>query len=141
ITQDRLIKTINQWTGHDCPASALESINISFKKNSNQLSFDADLALYHANKSAGLAIDMFNLLLESMAADISNIMAAWEEEDIGALLELVHKMHGASRYCGALNLRNILEELEISLKSGNSSQWPELMRTLVEVSSSLQHWA
>lgn len=141
ITQDRLIKTINQWTGHDCPASALESINISFKKNSNQLSFDADLALYHANKSAGLAIDMFNLLLESMAADISNIMAAWEEEDIGALLELVHKMHGASRYCGALKLRNILEELEISLKSGNSSQWPELMRTLVEVSSSLQHWA
>ena len=49
-------------------------------------------------------------------------------------------MHGASRYCGVPQLRNTLENFEISLKAGKSSDWPEHMRNLVEESSKLQHW-
>lgn len=141
ITQDRLIKTINQWTGFHCPTRTPDLISIPLKKNNDHLFFDADLALYHANKSTDLAIDMFKLLLEGMAEDISSIMEAWEEEDINALLELVHKMHGASRYCGVPRLRNALETFEVSLKSAQSNQWPEFMRNLIEESSNLQHWA
>lgn len=141
ITQDRLIKTVNQWTGFQCSIRTLDPIITPLKKHNNNLSFDAELALYHANKSSSLAIDMFKLFLDSMAEDIAAIMEAWEEEDIATLLELVHKMHGASRYCGVPKLRDILETFEISLKSGQSGQWPEFMRNLVEESSSLQHWA
>lgn len=141
ITQDRLIKTIGQWTGYHCQTKTLDTTITPIKRKQSDVSFDAELALYHANQSPELAIDMFKLLLESMAEDISAIMEAWEEEDIATLLELVHKMHGASRYCGVPKLRDALESFEISLKSENSSQWPEFMRHLVEESSSLQHWA
>lgn len=141
ITPDRLIKTISQWTNFQGPTKTFEPISTPLKKHNNQLFFDAELALYHANKSADLAIDIFKLLLESMAEDIAAIMEAWEEEDIGTLLELVHKIHGASRYCGVPKLRDVLEAFESSLKSGKSDQWPEFMRNLVEESSSLQHWA
>lgn len=140
ITQDRLIKTISQWTGYRCPPPPTEATVTPIQQHSNLL-FDAKLALYHANQSAELAIDMFQLLLDGMADEIAQIMEAWEEEDIATLLELVHKIHGASRYCGVPKLRNALEQFEIALKSGGSSQWPELMRHLIEVSSNLQHWA
>ncbi|HUH58393.1 MAG TPA: Hpt domain-containing protein, partial [Pseudomonadales bacterium] len=141
ITPDRLIKTISQWTDFQGPTKTFGPISTPLKKHNNQLFFDAELALYHVNKSADLAIDIFKLLLESMAEDIAAIMEAWEEEDIGTLLELVHKIHGASRYCGVPKLRDVLEAFESSLKSGKSDQWPEFMRNLVEESSSLQHWA
>lgn len=141
ITQDRLIKNINHWTGYQCQAVTSELIKLPapISNASNQV-FDPKLALHHSNNKLDLAIDMFNLLLEGMAEEISDIMQAWEEEDISALLEYVHKMHGASRYCGVPQLRNTLENFEISLKAGKSSDWPEHMRNLVEESSKLQHW-
>lgn len=140
ITQDRLIKTVNQWTGYRCQSPSVEPIVKPAQQSNDQL-FDAKMALYHANQSADLAIDMFQILLEGMADDVAQMMEAWEEEDFATLLERVHKVHGASRYCGVPKLRNALEQFEIALKSENSAQWPELMRALIEAFSNLQHWA
>ena len=84
---------------------------------------------------------MFRMLLDSLVVDMPAIMDAWEEEDMEQLLERVHRVHGATRYCGVPCLRNTLEKLETALKAGQSTQLPDLMRQLVEDSANLQHWA
>ena len=55
---------------------------------------------------------MFSMLLEPMTEDMQRIMETWEEENFDALLELVHKMHGAGCYCGVPNLQQTLQNLK-----------------------------
>ena len=81
------------------------------------------------------------MLLDSLATDIPLIMDAWEEDDMEALLEQVHRVHGATRYCGVPCLRGTLEKLETALKAGQIPLLPDLMRQVVEDSANLQHWS
>lgn len=142
ISQEQLVSCIERWTGFRCeikPTPVPEPLQTA--PAHCQWIFDTTTALRHANHKAALAIDMFHMLLDSLALDMPAIMDAWEEEDMEQLLERVHRVHGATRYCGVPCLRNTLEKLETALKAGQSTQLPDLMRQLVEDSANLQHWA
>lgn len=141
ISQEQLADSIERWTGYRCTLVVTPELKIRSEKSDDQDIFNPSLALRHANDNVELAIDMFSMLLEPMTEDMQRIMEAWEEENFDALLELVHKMHGASCYCGVPNLQQALQEFEVALKSGHFNQWPDLMRNLVESSAKLQHWA
>lgn len=139
ISQNQLADSIERWTGYRCP-------RLPEMKEKNIIAhhgdiFNAKLALLHANHNVELAIDMFSMLLEPMSEDMQSIMQAWEDEEFDRLLELVHRMHGATRYCGVPNLQHALETFESALKSTHSENWPDLLRQLVEQNAILQHWA
>lgn len=141
ITQAQLISCIERWTGYRCTPTP----NNFAKHDALRLHdgvFDAKLALSNSNQNAQLAAELFTMLLDSLATDTQRIMEAWENEEFAALLEQVHKLHGATRYCGVPKLTQALEKLESSLKAAdNSQQWPDLLRSFVEQSAALQHWA
>ena len=58
------------------------------------------------------------MLLTSLNTDRPAISAAFDSEDNDALLEKVHKLHGATRYCGTPRLEAAAKVLEESLKTG-----------------------
>lgn len=143
INQAQLINCIERWTGYRCQATPIPA---SFSKTEtlklHDGVFDAKLALHNSNQNAQLAIDLFNMLLDSLAQETQQIMDAWEQEQFASLLEQVHKLHGATRYCGVPKLTQALENLETALKEDDcSQQWPNLLRSFVEQSAALQHWA
>ena len=144
ISQEQLISCIERWTGYRCQApDALPAIGANTTETAPSCLwvFDAAAALRHANNKPALAADMFRMLLDSLATDIPLIMEAWEEDDMEALLEQVHRVHGATRYCGVPCLRGTLEKLETALKAGQIPLLPDLMRKVVEDSANLQHWS
>lgn len=141
INQQKLIQCIERWTGYQCEPPAV----VAFERLSNRTDdgiFDANLALTNSNQNASLAAELFNMLLDSLAQETQLILEAWENEAFDELLEHTHRLHGATRYCGVPKLTLALEQLEVALKTkGDSQRWPKLLRTFVEQSASLQHWA
>ncbi|WP_205504934.1 Hpt domain-containing protein, partial [Pseudomonas viridiflava] len=63
-----------------------------------------------------LAADMLAMLLASLDADREAIRAARANDDIQGLIERVHRLHGATRYCGVPQLRTACQRAETLLK-------------------------
>jgi two-component system sensor histidine kinase BarA len=63
-----------------------------------------------------LAADMLAMLLDSLAADQAAIRQARTGNDNAALLERIHRLHGATRYCGVPQLRAACQRSESLLK-------------------------
>ncbi|QJX03166.1 hypothetical protein HML84_21250 [Alcanivorax sp. IO_7] len=59
---------------------------------------------------------MLAMLLASLEQDAPGINALAEGDDREALLERVHKLHGATRYCGTPRLEAAARALEEALK-------------------------
>src|SRR5690606_33556404 len=141
ISQEQLVNCIERWTGFRCAIQPVAPAVASAPAPLCHWVFDTAIALRHANNKADLATDMFRMLLDSLALDMPAIMVGWEEADLGLLLEWLHRVHGATRYCGVPCLRNTLEKLETALKPCQYSMLPGLLRQLVEDSANLQRSA
>lgn len=144
ISEEQLAACIERWTGFRTSMSRPQEVPVAVNDEpatSCTWVFDATAALRHANRKLDLAEDMFTMLLDSLSKDMQVVMEAWEEENLELLLEKVHRIHGATRYCGVPCLRNTLERFETALKSGLSKEYPPLMRQLSEDAAGLQQWA
>jgi two-component system sensor histidine kinase BarA len=147
ITQEQLAKCVERWTGYRAPINVTTRVmkhdrqrDVTPEKSICREIFNADIALHHANNNIELAIDMFHMLLDSLDNERANIVTYWEEEALDELLEAIHRMHGATRYCGTPCLRLELEMFERALKANEFAKLPEQMRRLVTELDKLQEW-
>jgi two-component system sensor histidine kinase BarA len=104
-----------KWTGlalrnhaQPAPAAAVSSASLRV--------LDAEEGLRLAAGKADLASDMLNMLLAGLPADRQAIRQARESGERGALIERVHRLHGATRYCGVPQLRAACQRSETLLK-------------------------
>ncbi|WP_165856971.1 response regulator [Marinobacter sp. JSM 1782161] len=77
---------------------------------------DVEESIRLAAGKADLAEELFSMLLEQVSFDQNGIRKLLTDNDEAELLERVHKLHGATRYCGVPELRNLSERLETALK-------------------------
>ncbi|WP_290522505.1 response regulator [Alcanivorax sp.] len=103
--------------------------------------FDAALARRRAGGRENLANEMLTMLLESLETDRPAISAAFDLGDDDTLLEKVHKLHGATRYCGTPRLEQAAKALEESLKTGQAREdFAPLVATLCDEICALEHY-
>lgn len=72
-----------------------------------------------ANGKPDLAEEMLSMLLDHVEADRKAIADLHREGDLSALLERVHRLHGATRYTGVPELGDCAADLEARLKNGS----------------------
>ncbi|BES72476.1 two-component system sensor histidine kinase GacS [Marinobacter nanhaiticus D15-8W] len=101
---------------------------------------DVEEGIRLAAGKADLAEELFSMLLEQVAFDRESIRKLLERGDGQELLERVHKLHGATRYCGVPELRNISERLETAIKRETDDQ-DDLTHSLVSAMERLLIWA
>lgn len=65
---------------------------------------------------ADLAEELFSMLLEQLITDRDKLSRLWAAGNTEALIDCVHKLHGATRYCGVPELRTAANRLETGLK-------------------------
>ncbi|MDT4854096.1 Signal transduction histidine-protein kinase BarA [compost metagenome] len=82
---------------------------------------DPEEGLRLAAGKADLAADMLSMLLASLDADRDAIQQAARSGDRTTLLERVHRLHGATRYCGVPQLRAACQRSETLLKQNDSA--------------------
>ncbi|MFC3681020.1 ATP-binding protein [Bacterioplanoides pacificum] len=148
INLETLAHCIQRWTNYQPQLNQPASPSLTPPQNPaasstavSEVIFDATESLKHANYKQDLACDMFSMLLQSLQRDSAAALEAWEAENFDELLEKVHKIHGACRYCGVPRLRSAVCNFETELKSDNRQQLPDHMRHFMAEVDSLQQWA
>ena len=102
---------------------------------------DDDLGRQRAGGREQLARDMFEMLLANLEQDAPCIDTLAENNDRDALLERVHRLHGATRYCGTPRLERAARGVEEGLKKNLPDEHlaPLVAALLAEIESVRQH--
>ncbi|WP_246065529.1 ATP-binding protein [Hydrocarboniclastica marina] len=100
---------------------------------------DIEAGIELAAGKPDLAEELFSMLLEHLAQDEADIRQDWQAGKRVALLERVHKLHGATRYCGVPELRHCAQSLETALKTEESRIDDAVARFLVAIER-VQAW-
>ena len=127
ISSRQLRELVREHTGHEVPAqpaqtpvSEVRDTRSAPRPSSRQrqqgcVSIEESIRL--AAGKPDLAEELFSMLLEQLPSDQQQVQQLWQNNELGNLLECVHKLHGATRYCGVPDLRAATHEFETALKS------------------------
>ncbi|MCS3466804.1 two-component system sensor histidine kinase BarA [Pseudomonas sp. JUb42] len=133
ISERQLAQVVLKWTGLALRTVSVERHveNTSHRANLHVLDHEEGLRL--AAGKSDLAADMLAMLLASLDSDRDAIRHAREAGDIAALIERVHRLHGATRYCGVPQLRAACQRSETLLKQNA----PETQAALDELDKAI----
>jgi two-component system sensor histidine kinase BarA len=109
INEELLLSTIDTWrsnteTFQDQVDAKLIGI------------FDLEKALEIVDGKEDIAKEMFDMLADSLDAEKKLIKHHLENQDTAKLIEVVHRIHGASKYTGTINIARHAGFLETHLK-------------------------
>ncbi|EKG32834.1 hypothetical protein Pav631_1696, partial [Pseudomonas avellanae BPIC 631] len=116
ISERQLAQVVLKWSGLALRNPAPERQNESLEAHVGPLVLDPEEGLRLAAGKADLAADMLAMLLASLDADREAIRVARASQDVQALIERIHRLHGATRYCGVPQLRTACQRAETLLK-------------------------
>ena len=147
ISLQQLAECIQRWTGFNATIPTYSKTISGPQENLQPETgeyggiFSTTLALKSASGKADIAVDMLSMLLESLPLEMEAIREHWEEDNLEALGRAVHKLNGASRYCGVPALRSSLEQTENDLRQRDYNQLPDHLRQLHQDADNLLRWA
>nr|WP_290447240.1 MULTISPECIES: response regulator [unclassified Pseudomonas] len=116
ISERQLAQVVLKWTGLALRTPVPESPLDAEQSHVGPLVLDPEEGLRLAAGKADLAADMLAMLLASLDADREAIRTARSAADIQAMIERIHRLHGATRYCGVPQLRAACQRAETLLK-------------------------
>lgn len=151
IAEAQLIEVILHKTGHqlkpqgDQPDQALQEHQTlaplkPSSRAAQELSVDIAQGVRLAGNKPDLAEELFCMLLDHLDDDYEAIRDLWRDNNRSELLERVHKLHGATRYCGVPLLRNLAGTLESELKQDGANIQASVEGLLNEIER-IRHWA
>jgi two-component system sensor histidine kinase BarA len=128
ISNSQLEQTIRDYTGYVCQQENYRRQSLvtevsdirrpvrpsTRKKQTDCVSVPESIQL--AAGKADLAEELFSMLIEQLHTDTQRVESLWSEDQLSDLLECVHKLHGATRYCGVPELRTAANQFETALK-------------------------
>ncbi|WP_338741277.1 response regulator [Pseudomonas sp. KK18] len=126
ISERQLAQVVLKWTGLALRNQGPDRGTESFGHATQLPVLDHEEGLRLAAGKADLAADMLAMLLASLEADREAIRVARDANDRNALIERVHRLHGATRYCGVPQLRAACQRAETLLKQDDAKAMPAL---------------
>ena len=78
---------------------------------------DWELGIRLAGNKRDLAEDLLALFISKLAEELNTIKSLHQSENYPELTQRVHKLHGASCYCGIPRIKRVLAQLETELKN------------------------
>lgn len=150
VDEDQLQRTLFKWTGATLQLDAGdEQQALANDEPPSQLDIDqlqslavVDLVsgLEKASGKLGLARDMFSMLMDTLANDQSQINELYQQGDYKALLEQVHRLHGATHYCGVPRIQQTAMHTESLLKQGHYQILEDALFLLNEEITEVIRW-
>lgn len=97
----------------------------------NEQPIDWALCLKLANNKQDLAKEMLNLFNADIATVKQQITEAMAKGDLNTLYQHIHKLHGATCYCGVPRLKELLAETETALKAQDHENLNQQVRAII----------
>nr|WP_298172182.1 response regulator [uncultured Pseudomonas sp.] len=137
ISERQLAQVILKWTGLALRNQGPERSGAGAASGNSLSVLDAEEGLRLAAGKADLAADMLSMLLAGLPSDRQAIRQAREAGERNALIERVHRLHGATRYCGVPQLRAACQRSETLLKQDD----PAAQHALDELDTAIERLA
>jgi two-component system sensor histidine kinase BarA len=137
ISERQLAQVVMKWTGLNLGAPQQERTSERLPDSSELKVLDPEEGLRLAAGKPDLAADMLAMLLASLDSDREAIQAARDAADRNAMIERVHRLNGASRYCGVPQLRAACQRSETLLKQDS----PQALQALDELDQAISRLA
>lgn len=118
VTEAIIQNTITQWFLQQEPHQAISEKNSPLEIRL----FSKTEALELAAGNKKLANELTNMLLDELPEHLQMINDAISKNDIEQLRQQTHKLHGATRCCGAFVLRSAAEQLESDIGNNISEK-------------------
>lgn len=99
---------------------------------------DLELGARLAGGKEYLAREQLKRLIDSLDESEQHIRDAYAQQNLPTLLDWVHGLNGASRYCGAPELALLVETLETRLRTGGLSHVEALLEDLYRAMARLR---
>ncbi|MBA2654665.1 MAG: Hpt domain-containing protein [Gammaproteobacteria bacterium] len=96
------------------------------------LSIDWQLSITLAGGDKKLAKDLLEMYIADLPRSSEAIHAAHLEKQYGELLNQVHRLHGASCYCGVTRLKSILSNMEFAAREKQTQQFEDALHEFDE---------
>lgn len=109
INEETLLNTLSEW----CTTN--KNLTSQVEEELSEV-FDLDKALTMAGNRAQAAKDLFDMLMQSLIEDRRLLIHHFEHHDLDKLIATVHRIHGASKYSGTIELTKHANYLETHLK-------------------------
>jgi CheY-like chemotaxis protein len=102
--------------------------------------YDQDLALTIANQKPDLAIEMLKIFMQTLRPDRDKLNQAISENDLGSMQAIVHRISGASQYCGLPRVQSALNRLETLIKTNPNKDLPQAIFQVQHELNALENW-
>ncbi|MCE8020005.1 response regulator [Halomonas sp. MCCC 1A11036] len=144
VDSNRLEALLQRYIGH-VPAPAAAAKSPAAQETAPSLAselavVDMDLGTRLANGNESLAYELLDELVASLPDTVSDMQSALSAGDPEALLDAVHALNGACRYCGAPALALVAETLETRLRSRGMADIEPLTEDLFQAIGRLREW-
>lgn len=127
ISEQSLAQSISQWTGIFLVTDSQPEQPREHLIQHQQLPvIDLQEGRALSNGKESLANELLRLLGESLPSDRIYLQKARAQGDRNALLERIHRLHGATQYCGVPQLRSICKTCETLIKNNAAQLDPAL---------------
>ncbi|UTW08654.1 response regulator [Pseudomonas benzenivorans] len=137
ISERQLAQVVLKWTGLALRGQGPERTAAPHAGDGGLAVLDTAEGLRLAAGKPDLAADMLNMLLDGLPSDRQAIRQAREAGERNALIERVHRLHGATRYCGVPQLRAACQRSETLLKQND----PAAQQALDELDAAIDRLA
>lgn len=134
INERQLAQIVLKWTGLNLRTPPTGKVAPPPSASIQPKVLDTEEGLRLAAGKADLAADMLSMLLAGLPGDRQAIRQARDTGERTTLIERVHRLHGATRYCGVPQLRTACQRSETLLKQDD----PEAQRALDELDSAIE---
>lgn len=144
VNTRQLVSTISHWTGNSVQAPdepTEENLSVQLEPDSSPIDVEKSIQLAAGNQA--LAREMLDMLLAGLPEDLQTIEESFRNRLHEPLLDRVHRLHGACRYCAAPKLLKACLELETRLKQSshlNSSQMIHGVEEVIKAIKELLEW-
>ncbi len=139
VNTRQLVTTISHWTGNSVQAPdepTEENLSGQVKPNLSPIDVEKSVKLAAGNQE--LAREMLAMLLGGLPEDLQTIEESFRNNLHEPLLDRVHRLHGACRYCAVPRLLEACLELETNLKHSTHLNAPNIIHGVEEVTRAIK---
>ena len=140
ITEQQLFDVVERWID----ISLKHTQNIEPENNIEKLDFSSIYSKTESIKLAGgniqLAAELFDMLIKELPEHKEKLLATLDKNNLADMKYSVHKLHGATSYCGVPALRTAAAELENIIDENDDELFEEAFNiTIKEIERLLDH--
>ncbi len=101
---------------------------------------DWQQCLQISNQNPELATELLSMFMQQLPEYKSEITRCYQKKQFAELHQQVHKLHGATCYCGMQHLQKLLSRFETALKANHQNSYAQLMTAITEEFAAIEHY-